>query len=147
MTLPANTERCKNHRFPGEIISHGVWLYYRFPLSYRDVQEMLLARSIDVTYEAIRHLEMAQRVLHHVVKVLAPQCIPVCLTDGLKDYGTALLAHFGSWIQPEQRGDSGPLPKPSTRRWCVWQVMSLRLSVAGRLTIFLTCTCGPFWSI
>jgi hypothetical protein len=33
MTPPADTERYKNHRFPGEIISHGVWLYYRFTLS------------------------------------------------------------------------------------------------------------------
>jgi putative transposase len=54
MTPPANTERYKNHRFPGDIISHGVWLYYRFTLSYRDVQELLFERGIDVTYEAIR---------------------------------------------------------------------------------------------
>jgi putative transposase len=54
MPPPANTKRYKNHRLPGEIISHGVWLYYRFPLSYRDVQELLLARRIDVTHEAIR---------------------------------------------------------------------------------------------
>ena len=38
----------------GEIINHGVWLYYRFTLSYRDVQELLVERGIDVTYEAIR---------------------------------------------------------------------------------------------
>jgi transposase-like protein len=37
MTPATDPERYKNHRFPGEIISHGVWLYYRFPLSYRDV--------------------------------------------------------------------------------------------------------------
>jgi hypothetical protein len=54
MTPPADPERYKNHRFPGEIISHGVWLYYRFPLSYRDVEEILLERGIDVTHEAIR---------------------------------------------------------------------------------------------
>src|SRR5438128_6849267 len=54
MTPPADPERDKNHRFPGEIISHGVWLYYRFPLSYRDVQELLCERGIDVTHEAIR---------------------------------------------------------------------------------------------
>src|SRR5262244_34623 len=54
MTPPADPERYKNHRFPGEIISHGVWLYYRFPLSYRDVGELLLERGIDVTHEAIR---------------------------------------------------------------------------------------------
>ena len=54
MTPPAHTERYKNHRFPGEIIRHGVWLYYRFPLNYCDVQELLFARGIDVTHEAIR---------------------------------------------------------------------------------------------
>jgi putative transposase len=54
MIPPAHTERNRNHRFPGEIISHGVWLYYRFHLSYRDVQELLFERGIDVTYEAIR---------------------------------------------------------------------------------------------
>jgi putative transposase len=54
MTPPVNTERYKHHRFPGDIISHGVWLYDRFHLSYRDVQELLFARGIDVTYEAIR---------------------------------------------------------------------------------------------
>src|SRR5215471_13626319 len=54
MTPPADPERYKNHRFSGEIISHGVWLYYRFPLSYRDVQELLFERGIDVTHEAIR---------------------------------------------------------------------------------------------
>jgi putative transposase len=53
MNTPA-TNRYKNHRFPGEIISHSVWLYYRFCLSYRDVEELLFVRGIIVTYEAIR---------------------------------------------------------------------------------------------
>jgi putative transposase len=44
----------KNHRFPPEIISHAVWLYFRFCLSYRDVEELLFTRGIIVTYEAIR---------------------------------------------------------------------------------------------
>ena len=44
----------KGHRYPVEILSHCVWLYYRFPLSYRDVQELLCERGIDVTHEAIR---------------------------------------------------------------------------------------------
>jgi putative transposase len=51
---PLSTNRYKNHRFPAEIISHGVWLYFRFCLSYRDVEELLFARGIIVTYEAIR---------------------------------------------------------------------------------------------
>jgi len=54
MTPPADPARYKYHRFPGEIISHGVWLSYRFSLSYRDVEAMLVARGIVVTYEAIR---------------------------------------------------------------------------------------------
>jgi putative transposase len=54
MSIPSSN-RYKHHRFPAEIISHGVWLYFRFCLSYRDVQELLLfARGITVTYEAIR---------------------------------------------------------------------------------------------
>jgi putative transposase len=53
MTTPS-TNRYKHHRFPAEIISHGVWLYFRFCLSYRDVEELLFARGVIVTYEAIR---------------------------------------------------------------------------------------------
>ncbi|MCO5965109.1 IS6 family transposase [Sinorhizobium meliloti] len=44
----------KRHRFPPEIIAHAVWLYYRFPLSLRHVEEMLLERGIVVSYETIR---------------------------------------------------------------------------------------------
>src|SRR5215471_3531861 len=54
MPPPADTVRYKNHRFPGEIISHGVWLYYRFTLSYRDVQELLFECGITVSHEAVR---------------------------------------------------------------------------------------------
>ena len=54
MHTPAPTDPYKNHRFPAEISSHGVWLYYRFCLSYRDVEELLFIRGITVTYEAIR---------------------------------------------------------------------------------------------
>jgi putative transposase len=44
----------KRHRFPPEIIAHAVWLYFRFPLSLRLVEEMLLERGIVVSYETIR---------------------------------------------------------------------------------------------
>jgi putative transposase len=54
MNTPVLADRYKHHRFPAEIISHGVWLYFRFCLSYRDVEELLFARGIIVTYEAIR---------------------------------------------------------------------------------------------
>jgi putative transposase len=54
MTPPAEPARDKNHRFPGEIIRHGVWLSYRVPLRYRDVQALLCERGSDVTHDAIR---------------------------------------------------------------------------------------------
>jgi len=61
-----------------------------------------------------RTLAMAQRVVHQVVQRVAPGCVPLCLTDGLKDYAMALLTHFGQWRQPARRREKGPLPKP---RW------------------------------
>ncbi len=44
----------KGHRFPPKIISHAVWLYHRFTLSFRDVEDLLAERGIIVSYEAIR---------------------------------------------------------------------------------------------
>jgi len=44
----------RRHRFPPEIISHAVWLYHRFALSFRDVEDLLAERGITVSYEAIR---------------------------------------------------------------------------------------------
>ena len=42
------------HRFPPDVIQHAVWLYFRFPLSYRDVEDLLAERGIDVSYETVR---------------------------------------------------------------------------------------------
>src|SRR5712691_6844659 len=61
-----------------------------------------------------RTLAMAQCVVHQVVQVVAPGCVPLFLTDGYKDYLTAILTHFGSWVQPMRRQATGPAPKP---RW------------------------------
>ena len=61
-----------------------------------------------------RTLAMAQRVVHQVVQVLAPGCVPLFLTDGFKAYTTALLTHFGQWVQPARRQTAGPRSKP---RW------------------------------
>jgi hypothetical protein len=61
-----------------------------------------------------RTLAMAQRVVHHVAQVLAPDCAPLFLTDGFREYLTALLTHFGQWVQPPRRQAQGPVPKP---RW------------------------------
>jgi hypothetical protein len=59
-----------------------------------------------------RTLEMAQRLIHQVVQVLVPSCMPLFLTDGLKEYATALLTHCGHWVQPARQQAIGPTPKP-----------------------------------
>ena len=61
-----------------------------------------------------RTLAMAQRVVHQVARVLAPGCMPLFLTDGFKEYTTALLTHYGHWVQSSRRQATGPAPKP---RW------------------------------
>jgi putative transposase len=44
----------RRHQYPAEIIRHAVWLYLRFTLSYRDVEELLAERGFDVSYETVR---------------------------------------------------------------------------------------------
>jgi IS1 family transposase len=73
--------------------------------------ESKLLLTIDV---GERTLAMAQRVVHHVAQVLAPDGAPLFLTDGFREYMTALLTHYGAWVQPPRRQDKGPYPKP---RW------------------------------
>src|SRR5712664_3556904 len=82
---------------------HWVWV------AMDPVTKLLLA--IDV---GDRTLAMAQGVVHQVVQVLASGCVPLFLTDGFKEYATALLTHYGQWVQPERRQATGPAPKP---RW------------------------------
>ena len=52
--MHTDPQRYHRHRFPPEIISHAVWLYYRFCLSLRDVEDLLAERGVIVSYEAIR---------------------------------------------------------------------------------------------
>ena len=61
-----------------------------------------------------RTLALAQRVVHHVAQVLAPDCAPLFLTDGFRAYVTALLTHYGHWVHPPRQRTQGPAPKP---RW------------------------------
>lgn len=61
-----------------------------------------------------RTLAMAQCVVHQVAQVLAPDCAPLFLTDGFREYLTALLTHYGHWVRPPRRQAKGPAPKP---RW------------------------------
>ena len=48
------TPSYRGRRYPVEIINHCVWLYFRFPLSFREVEELMLARGVAVSYETIR---------------------------------------------------------------------------------------------
>ena len=73
--------------------------------------ESKLLLAIDI---GDRTLAMAQRVVHHVAQVLAPDCAPLFVTDGFREYLTALLTHYGYWVQPPRRQDKGPRPQP---RW------------------------------
>ena len=52
--MTARRSRYLRHRFPPEIISHAVWLYYRYCLSFRDVEDLLAERGIIVSYETVR---------------------------------------------------------------------------------------------
>src|SRR5262245_20226011 len=61
-----------------------------------------------------RTLATAQRFVHHVVQILAPDCAPLFLTDGFREYLTALLTHYGAWVQLPRRQAKRALPKP---RW------------------------------
>jgi hypothetical protein len=61
-----------------------------------------------------RTLAMAQAVLHQVAVLLAPDCLPLFLSDGYKAYLPAIVTHFGQWVQFPRRQAQGPAPKP---RW------------------------------
>jgi IS1 family transposase/transposase-like protein len=82
---------------------HWVWV------AMDPVGKLLLA--VDV---GDRTLAMAQRLVHQVTRVLVPHCAPLFLSDGFREYLTALVTHYGCWLQPERRRDKGPQPRP---RW------------------------------
>ena len=98
----------RRHRFPAEIIQRAVWLCFRFPLSYRDVEDLLAERGVDVSYETIRRwsLKFGGEVLDILVqsrrnkkaalklmrKLLKKQGYAPnkVVTDKLPSYGAAL---------------------------------------------------------
>jgi transposase-like protein len=82
---------------------HWVWV------AMDPVGKLILAVDVGDRTQA-----MAQRLVHQVTQVLALECVPLFLTDGFREYLTALVTHYGEWIQPERRQTKGPLPKP---RW------------------------------
>src|SRR5262249_58239608 len=59
-----------------------------------------------------RTLAMSQCLVHQVAQVLAPDCVPLFLTDGFKEYLRAVLTHYGHWVRRPRGWATGPLPKP-----------------------------------
>jgi len=85
---------------------HWVWV------AIDPVTKLLL--TVDV---GERTLAMAPRLVHQITQVLTPDCAPLFLTDGFREYLTALVTHYGQWMQPERRQVKGPRSKP---RWMPW---------------------------
>ena len=66
----------RGYRFPAEIISHAVWLYHRFCLSFRDVEDLLAQRGVTVSYETIQLLQSRpSTVARHGACVPLPACM------------------------------------------------------------------------
>src|SRR5262249_43037163 len=82
---------------------HWVWV------ALDPVTKLLLAIEVGE-----RTLALAQRLVHQVAQVLAPDCVPLFLTDGFKEYLTAVLTHYGHWVPRPRCWAIGPIPKP---RW------------------------------
>jgi hypothetical protein len=97
------------------------------------VSKLLL--TIDV---GERTMAMAQWIVHQLLQVLSPDCVPLFMTDGFKEYATALLAHFGQWVLPSRRQAIGPVPR---LRWMpLPQRLYVQVLLAARL---LTPTIAP----
>ena len=66
--MQTSTISYKRHRFPPEVIAHAIWLYVRFNLSLREVEEMLLERGVDVSYETIRRwtIKFGPQIARHL---------------------------------------------------------------------------------
>ena len=99
------------YRYPAEIISYAVWLYFRFPLSLRMVEEMLAARGISVTYETIRQwgLKFGQEFANRI-RQRAPRCGDKWHLDEVQ----ILSANSGDRCQSGEAGHACFGPRRST---------------------------------
>jgi putative transposase len=72
----------KRQRFPPEIIRHAIWLYARFTLSFRDVEDLLAERGIDASYETVRRwvLKFGLAIAANIRGTRPPQVITGTLT-------------------------------------------------------------------
>jgi putative transposase len=68
MTKAKQSGVFKGHRFQSEIISYAVWAYFRFPISFRDVEDFLYKRSVIVSYETVR--SWVRKFGHRYAKII-----------------------------------------------------------------------------
>jgi hypothetical protein len=101
-----HTVSYSRHRFPAEVIQHAVWLYIRFPLSFRDVEDLLAQRGIDVSYETVRRWSVKFGLAY--AKSLRKNIhVPMCAGISMKSssgltasafiFGAPLIAKAKSW--------------------------------------------------
>src|SRR6266478_4484294 len=90
----SSVSRYHRHRFPAEIISHCVWLYFRFTLSFRDIEEMLAMRGVFLSYETVREwcLKFGQTY-----------------ANGLR-HRSPRLATSGTWMRCSSKSTDASLP-------------------------------------
>jgi IS1 family transposase/transposase-like protein len=93
----------------GEALNHLSRSHHWVWVALDPVTKLLLAIEV-----GDRTLALAQRLVHQVAQVLAADCVPLFLTDGFKEYRTAMLTHYGRWVQRPRRWATDPMPKP---RW------------------------------
>jgi len=86
----------RRHRFPPEVIGYAVWLYFRFPLSLRMVEEMLAERGISVSYETVRQWAMKFAMLS-----------PIKSASGLRPAATNGISMKSSFRSPESHTGYG----------------------------------------
>jgi len=122
----------KGFRFPPEIISHAVWLYFRFSLSFRDVEELLAQRGIVVTYETVRQwcLKFGQMYANELRR-RRPRCGDKWHMDevylkinGKTHYLWRAVDQYG-----QRAGYSGPEPAEQTRSKTLFSQASQRAPI------------------
>jgi hypothetical protein len=115
--MRTSVSRYHRHRFPAEIISHCVWLYFRFALSFRDVEEMLAMRGVSLSYETVREwcLKFGQTYANGLVTSflnLATDGILMKCSSKSTDVSIPLASSGSGWggigyFSPEQAGQGG----------------------------------------
>src|SRR5438552_18924246 len=109
----------RRHRFPPAIIQHAIWLYLRFTLSYRDVEELLAERGFDVSYEMVRRwvLKFGPLIARKLRqgrpgRARSGTSTMVVRIAGRRMYLRRAVDHEGGVLDPDQRLDAFQARQP-----------------------------------